>query len=500
MRLSIGQKLTLSFLFVALLFGPVGYIGYSNMSKTARQVQAMAGETAGVVKLSEMKFKIIEAIEEASAYGMTGEIDEKIQFFDRLKEFDSSAFEFRASSLDGKPDQSEEIVLFSQILAAKESLKLAADNSFFIYETDGVEILSHGSPLDDATHELIPLIDRFVEIESEEIAEAQEEIASRFAKVQMVTIITVSVAALLAVGMGIRISRSISIPINRLNNAAARIGKGESATLDDVRSRDEIGDLATSFKTMIEARQRVENQRESLILELGEKNAELERFTKAELERSAELVSSLYEKEVLLKEINHRVKNNLQIISSLLNLQSREINDEQALNSFRVSQDRIRAMAMVHEKLYQSDDLAKIDFGEYVEDLSADLGSAYGLYIRNIKLKIDVENLFLGIDIAIPCGVIVNELVSNSLKHAFPSGRSGEINISFRLVDHQYTMTFKDDGVGFPENLNIGEPSTLGLTIVDALTGQLGGTIKFSRNGGSEVQITFPEIAARREG
>jgi len=201
---------------------------------------------------------------------------------------------------------------------------------------------------------------------------------------------------------------------------------------------------------------------------------------------------SLQEKEVLLKEINHRVKNNLQIISSLLNLQSRDIQDEQALRAFQVSQDRIRAMALVHEKLYQSEDLARIDFGEYIKSLATDLGSSYGLGLRNIELKIDVENILLGVDTAIPCGVIVNELVANSLKHAFPGDRSGEIAISFREVDGQYTMTFKDDGVGFPEDLDISHPSSLGLTIVNALTGQLGGTIVLGCNGGSEISIAFP--------
>jgi len=202
--------------------------------------------------------------------------------------------------------------------------------------------------------------------------------------------------------------------------------------------------------------------------------------------------ASLGEKEVLLKEINHRVKNNLQIISSLLNLQGRDIEDERALRSFQVSQDRIRAMALVHEKLYQSEDLARIDFGEYIRSLATDLGNTYGLSSRDIDLKIDVEDILLGVDTAIPCGVIVNELVSNSLKHAFPGDRSGEIAISFREVAGQYTMIFKDDGIGLPEDLDISRPSSLGLTIVNALTGQLGGTIDLGHSGGCEVRITFP--------
>ena len=202
--------------------------------------------------------------------------------------------------------------------------------------------------------------------------------------------------------------------------------------------------------------------------------------------------NSLAEKEVLLREINHRVKNNLQIISSLLNLQSRDIKDPEALHSFQVSQDRIRAMAMVHDKLYKSDDLGRIDFGGYIKSLATDLGNSYGLASRDIDLKIDVENILLGVDTAIPFGVIVNELVANALKHAFPGDRSGEIAISFRETDGQYTMIFKDDGVGFPEDLDVSHPSSLGLTIVKALTGQLGGTMELARNGGSEISITFP--------
>ena len=204
------------------------------------------------------------------------------------------------------------------------------------------------------------------------------------------------------------------------------------------------------------------------------------------------LRASLDKKEVLLKEINHRVTNNLQIISNLLSLQSRDIEDEQALHTIQVSQDRIKAMAHVHEMLLQSDDLARIDFGEYIKSLATDLRFSYGLGLRDIDLKIDVENILLGVDTAIPCGLIVNELVANSLKHAFPGDRSGEIVISFQAVDGQNTMIFKDDGVGLPEDLDISHPSSLGLTIVNAFTGQLGGTIALGRNGGSEISITFP--------
>jgi len=207
--------------------------------------------------------------------------------------------------------------------------------------------------------------------------------------------------------------------------------------------------------------------------------------------------TALQEKEVLLREINHRVKNNLQIISSLISLQSQDIQDEQALSSLRVSQERIQAMALVHEMLQQSDDLARIDVGEYIKRLADDFRISYGLASRNVNLIIDVDNILLGVDTAIPCGVIINELVSNSLKHAFPEDRVGEIVISFKELDGQYTMIFKDDGVGLPEDLDIGNPASLGLTIVNALTGQLNGAIDLGRNGGTEIRITFPAMQTK---
>ncbi len=202
--------------------------------------------------------------------------------------------------------------------------------------------------------------------------------------------------------------------------------------------------------------------------------------------------ASLAEKEVLLKEINHRVKNNMQIISSLISLQSNDIVDEETLRVLRTSQDRIKAMALVHEKLYRSEDLARIDFRDYLQSLATDLRSSYGLGARLVELNIEVENLFLGVDKAIPCGVIANELVSNSLKHAFSADRAGEITISFRLENGEYYLVVRDNGVGLPMDLDIENASSLGLTIVNALTSQLRGTVKLCHNGGAEITIAFP--------
>jgi len=207
--------------------------------------------------------------------------------------------------------------------------------------------------------------------------------------------------------------------------------------------------------------------------------------------------ASLEEKEVLLKEIHHRVKNNLQIISSLLDLQSRSIRDDEVLAMFRESQNRIRSMAFVHERLYQSKDLGKIDFAEYIWDLVSYLFHSYSTGRGVITLDEDVDDLSLDIDKAIPCGLIINELVSNSLKHAFPEGRDGEIRVEFHAVDDDtLTLVVEDNGIGFPIGFPAGvdfkNTESLGLRLVGMLARQLEGTVELERDGGTTFRITFP--------
>ena len=479
MRIGIGQKLTGSFLIVALLVGVLGYIGYSNSRDTAKQANVTADfEIPALIKLNEMKSLILEGIEKALSYPLLDDPKEKAEFYKNLDQFGIFAAEFEEIAHLGERGQEEETELFHQIISANEALAMAAAIFFEGYESDGIVNRSHINVFEQSIDTLIPLMDRFLKIETDEVLKSQESIRETAASAEKLTLLVVSGSFALALTLGFFISRSISIPINRLRDAAVRIGQGELDTDIDIKSKDEIGDLGISFSKM---------------------TREL-RYTVAEREKAEdEIRNSLLEKEVLLQEINHRVKNNLQIISSLLSLQSQDIQDEQALRSFQVSQDRIKAMALVHEKLYQSDDLARIDIGEYIRSLADDLRSSYGLGSQDVNLTIDVDNILLGVDTAIPCGVIVNELVSNSLKHAFPEGRAGEIVISFRKIDGQYTMIFKDDGVGLPQDLDIRHPSSLGLTIVNALTGQLGGAIDRGHNGGTEINITFPSKQSKRE-
>jgi PAS domain S-box-containing protein len=207
--------------------------------------------------------------------------------------------------------------------------------------------------------------------------------------------------------------------------------------------------------------------------------------------------ASLREKEVLLKEIHHRVKNNLQVISSLLNLQARYSKNKEVMNILRESQDRIDSMALVHEKLYQSREIARIDFADYLYNLTDSLLISYGVKSNDIVLNLDVDNVLIGVDTAIPCGLIVSELVSNSLKYAFTSGGKGEIRVELHSHDRDnFTLIVGDDGIGFPENLDFKKTESLGLQLVCTLTEQLDGWIELTRNKsrGTEFRIFFSEL------
>ncbi|WP_442940371.1 PAS domain-containing sensor histidine kinase [Nostoc sp.] len=207
-----------------------------------------------------------------------------------------------------------------------------------------------------------------------------------------------------------------------------------------------------------------------------------------------QIKASLLEKEVLVKEIYHRVKNNLQVISSLLNLQSAYIKDKEDLVIFQQSQQRIASMALVHEKLYQSQDLAKINLGEYIRDLVASLFTAYEVNEDAITLTINTKDcIFIGLDTAIPCSLIIHELVSNSLKYAFIKGSNGAINIEIKkTINNNLTLIVSDNGIGLPLNFDFKKLASLGWELVDALTDQLAGNINITGSTGVEFQVTFP--------
>ncbi len=201
------------------------------------------------------------------------------------------------------------------------------------------------------------------------------------------------------------------------------------------------------------------------------------------------------EKEVLLQEIHHRVKNNLQVISSLLNLQARYIKEDTYADMFRDSQNRIMSMALVHEELYQSKDLARIDLNDYIRNLTNALFRSYGADTGSVALKIDVADVVFGVDTAIPCGLIINELVSNSLKYAFPGGKEGEITIALRPTDgDEIDLTVSDNGVSIPDDLDLTNTGTLGIKLVHILTDQIRGRLEVDRSEGTTFRIRFKRI------
>lgn len=201
--------------------------------------------------------------------------------------------------------------------------------------------------------------------------------------------------------------------------------------------------------------------------------------------------SSLKEKEVLLKEIHHRVKNNLQIISSLLNLQSGYIKDKDSIEIFKESQNRVRSMALIHEKLYQSKDMSQIDFSEYVSELVSNLFSSYSLNSALITLHQNINDILLEIDIAINLGLIINELVSNAFKHAFPEGRKGNLYISIKKDEHKYELIIEDDGIGFSSEIDFRKTESLGLQLIITLVEQIGGEIFLFSDNGTKFVIKF---------
>jgi PAS domain S-box-containing protein len=205
-----------------------------------------------------------------------------------------------------------------------------------------------------------------------------------------------------------------------------------------------------------------------------------------------QLRGSLREKEALLREIHHRVKNNLQLINSLLSLQAARVKDPSLGDVLKESQDRVRTMALVHENLYRAGNVASIPLAAHVEGLCAHLFCSYGAAENRIELATHVDDVSLDLDRAIPCGLIINELVSNALKHAFPAGRAGRVSVDFHaLPEGGYALAVRDDGVGLPAGLDPGQAESMGLQLVSDLTEQLNGMLAVDRTGGTTFTIRF---------
>jgi two-component sensor histidine kinase len=213
------------------------------------------------------------------------------------------------------------------------------------------------------------------------------------------------------------------------------------------------------------------------------------------------LKKSLLEKEILLKEVHHRVKNNLQIMSSLIKLQSHYVNNKQMLQILNETESRIQSMAIVHNKLYSTQEYEKVNFAEYVKSLTDNFWNTYGIRLKNLHIDIKVENISINIDTAIPCGLIINELVMNSIKYAFPDKREGTITIMLEKEQNSrfYKLIVKDDGIGMKKGFNVEKADTLGIQLVNLLSKQMNGKfeVKSEKNKGCEFIITLEESIYR---
>ncbi len=219
--------------------------------------------------------------------------------------------------------------------------------------------------------------------------------------------------------------------------------------------------------------------------------SEISRDVTIQKHQQAQILSSLREKETLLKEIHHRVKNNLQIISSLLSLQSSYVEDKSLQKYFRTSEQRVQSMALVHERLYQSEQLSRIDFSSYIEHLVPDLFRTYSVEQSSIELTTNIEPIQLTIEQAIPCGLLVNELISNALKHAFRDRTQGVIQVDFVSDGGEVILMVSDNGCGFKDDIDVLMPSTLGLELVSTLCQQLNAEVDWNFEGGTRIRVRF---------
>jgi len=225
-------------------------------------------------------------------------------------------------------------------------------------------------------------------------------------------------------------------------------------------------------------------------------------FVEDERQRAEQqMKNSLQEKETMLREIHHRVKNNMTVIHSLIGLQSDHLEEEEAVAVFRMTQNRIKSMALIHDHLYHSGDLARIDFSQYIETLVSSLYYSYGVDPGTVEMKIEVGDVDIDLDQAVPCGLILNELVSNTFKYAFPEGRQGELNISIADCNGDgYRLAVADNGVGFPEDIDFENTESMGLQLVNIFTDQLEGTLELVRDNGTEFRIQFPGPVSGQDG
>ena len=479
-NMTVGKKLLLGFMSIALLVAVMGYSAVNGTRQIGKSFDDAANSSVpAILALGEIKLTANDMAARIAEYPLIGDElsgaegadieDQKEALIGEVGTIVRWAERYERAVTAGEGDVRSTFA--QKVKDAEEGVILNAFELLGLKER-GIS----GPKLDDMAKELTADQDRLEHVISDaiknelaHIKENNDSVSSAAGETFRFNFWVSLLTFAFATGVGLVFARSIGAPIRRLKESVEQFGIGQAggSAQAPVGSGDEIRQLWQAFNWMTERLEETTVSRDSP-------------------------ETALREKEVLLSEIHHRVKNNMEIVSSLLELQSADLVDEPALQLLRSGQTRIKSMALIHEQLYQSEDLAKVDFGEYLRTLVADLYNLYGVNPDVIELKIDVDHILLGIDSAIPSGLIINELVSNSLKHAFPADRAGEISIAFRPDDEgQYRLTVGDNGVGLPEGMDFRNTSSLGLKLVNALTAQLKGTLEVDRSGGTEFKITF---------
>ncbi|MFO0983167.1 MAG: histidine kinase dimerization/phosphoacceptor domain -containing protein [Planctomycetota bacterium] len=309
----------------------------------------------------------------------------------------------------------------------------------------------------------------------EDLSDEMAAISSRSDAAARLELVTNGAGFLLALMLGLIVSRSIVKPIGALESAARRIGSGQLDTRVAVTTQDEIGVLAATFNRMAE--------------ELAQSTVSVTNLRQVQ----DELRTSLQEKDLLLHEVHHRVKNNLQVISSLLALQSHSITDPIALARFEECQDLIQAIVFAHEQLHRSQDQGHVDLRSYLELLTNTLEQSHTVGRHGIRMRVQVDELSLDVDRAQLCGLIVSELVTNSFKHAFGKRDAGEIKVTCNAGDGaRIVLEVADDGSGFVHDFTRSNGNSIGLSLVSLLTGQLNGQLLFDGRQGAAYRIEFP--------
>ena len=317
------------------------------------------------------------------------------------------------------------------------------------------------------------------------IVRSYDDILERVASTNKLIVLYGIVISLLMGLLALYIGKAISKPIEIISDAAREIGEGNFNTRVDISKDDEIGTLASALNNMASNLSSITASRDELNKEVSER-----------IQAEEGLKQALDDKDMLMKEIHHRVKNNLAVIQSLLSLQMQDISDDKSKEYFVDAQNRIKSMTMIHEMLQKSDDITRLSSSSYIRKFVKTLFSNYRIRTNHIKLQYDIDDIELDVDTMIPLGLILNELVSNALKYAFPDDMKGELNISMKETgDGSYELAVKDTGVGLPADFDMQKVKSLGLLIVNSLVKQIKGTLEVTTKDGAEFRIIFSEKA-----